>query len=102
MNRVTGLTTISIPAFQINGGIDIPEGATHARVFAVAALLDFNALTYVSEIKYATELDLTDGSVSAITLSPQGGSGGCPAPIRGSGYSVLHQHQQKQVGLHFK
>ncbi|MDF2188330.1 hypothetical protein [Paraflavitalea sp. CAU 1676] len=71
MNRVTGLTTISIPAFQINDGIDLPEGATYARIFAGAALLDFNALTYVSEIKYATELDLSDESVSAITLSPQ-------------------------------
>jgi len=41
------------------------------RIFAGAALLDFEALNYVSDVKYAAELDLTVDNVPAITLSPQ-------------------------------
>ena len=71
VNRATGQATLTIPAFRLGDGIDIPEGASHARIFAGAALLDFEALTYVSDIKYAAEIDLGVENVAAITLSPQ-------------------------------
>lgn len=71
INRVTGACNISIPGFAVKDGIAAAEGATHCRVMAGAALLNFDKQTYVSDIKYSVELALGDESAAAITLNPQ-------------------------------
>lgn len=71
IDRVSGLCTISIPGFVVKDGIAAAEGATHCRIMAGAASLNFDKQTYVSDIKFGVELALGDESAAAITLSPQ-------------------------------
>lgn len=71
VNRATGQVTITVPTFQVRDGFTIPLGATHARLVAGAALLDFDAGTHVSNVAYSTDLVLGEESVAAINLTPQ-------------------------------
>lgn len=69
-DRASGRAIISIPTFQVRDAIAVPEGATHCRIVAAVALLDFEKNAYVSDVKYSADLALNDGTVADITLSP--------------------------------
>lgn len=71
VNRQTGQVTIAVPAFQVRDGFSIPEGATHARLIAGVALLDFDKGVHFSNLQYSADMVLGEESVAALNLTAQ-------------------------------
>jgi hypothetical protein len=55
-NRVTGVMTITIPAFIPVKTIMIPDGATHFKLLSAAAAIDFENETYVTASTASAEI----------------------------------------------
>jgi hypothetical protein len=71
VNRQTGLCSINVAAFDTPQSVAVPEGATHYRLVAGAAELDFENEHYTSDFKTSADFPLGNSSNPGITISPQ-------------------------------
>jgi hypothetical protein len=68
IDRVTGELTIAIPSFIPAKSVAIPQGATHFRLVASGAEVDFETGNYVADVKTTAELPWNNNATAAINL----------------------------------
>lgn len=68
LNRVTGQSTVDVPAFVPANMIAAPAGSTHFRLVGGAAEIDFEAGTYVVDTKESAILPLSNIDTAPINL----------------------------------
>lgn len=68
INRVTGNTQVQVPAFDPRTLIVAPQGATHARIVAGGAVIDFEAQTHVATVSQSADIDLSLPGFAAFEL----------------------------------
>jgi len=71
VNRVTGATTITIPAFVPVKTIKAPDGATHFKVLGAAAAIDFANETFVTVNSTSASIAYGLQEAGEITLTQQ-------------------------------
>lgn len=69
IDRATGILLVEIPAFVPGNVISRPEGATHVRLKAAGAAIDFEAATYAVATSESAEIPLTQDLQQALQLS---------------------------------
>jgi hypothetical protein len=69
IDRVTGNLTLSIPMFNAAQMVSIPQGATHFKVHAGGAAIDFENNVMESKTDSSIYLDTTSTAVPAISLA---------------------------------
>jgi hypothetical protein len=69
IDRATGNTGVQIPAFDPRLLIAAPQGATHARIVAGGAVIDFENDTQVAAISQSADIDLSVVNQPAINLA---------------------------------
>ncbi|MCU7551959.1 hypothetical protein OCK74_22760 [Chitinophagaceae bacterium LB-8] len=68
LTRATGQATVDVPAFVPGNMIAAPAGATHFKVVAAAAEVDFEGNTYVVDTKETAMLPLDNMPTAPISL----------------------------------
>jgi hypothetical protein len=69
VNRASGVVDISIPPFIPTSSVIVPQGATHFKLVAGAAAIDFTAQSFVSANTQSAALPWDVTSTAQITLS---------------------------------
>lgn len=69
INRVTGICAVSIPPFIPSQMIAVPGGATHFKLTAGAASIDFEQNTFSSDSDASGDLVINDQLTTALILS---------------------------------
>lgn len=69
-NRATGEGTVTIPALVPEVSIAVPEMATHYRLFATAAVIDFAAGSIITDRVTTAALPWNEDEAPAVTLQP--------------------------------
>lgn len=69
IDRVAGTVVVTIPAFVPINMINAPAGATHFRIVAAGAAVDFENGTYEMEDSNSAVLELNSTATAALTLS---------------------------------
>ena len=69
IDRVAGELTVDIPAFIPMNMIAAPTGATHFRINAGGAEVDFNAGSYVNDVLHSAELPIDTVLTAPIALA---------------------------------
>jgi hypothetical protein len=69
INRATGILEVSIPSFSPLTSIVAPAGATHFKIVAAAAEINFEAGTYIDANTESTVLPWDAAPTAAITLT---------------------------------
>jgi hypothetical protein len=69
VNRTTGAVDISIPSFVPGSSVIVPQGATHFKLVAGAAAIDFKAQSFLSAATQSAALPWDVTPTTQITLS---------------------------------
>jgi hypothetical protein len=97
INRTTGVASISVPPFVPTDSLSVPLGATHFKLRAAGAEVDFDNETSVSDVAESGFLLIDSVPTSAMRLDVQV-SANSTLPI----YQVLGLHFYQVVnGVHY-
>ena len=69
INRLTGLITVDIPAFEPVNAIGSPSGATHYKLNMAASEIDFESGVFQTEVTTGGVLPIDANVVPAQTMS---------------------------------
>ena len=68
INRATGELSVNIPSFSPVNLVAAPSGATHFRIVSAGAEIDFEAESYVADVKATADLPWDGTATVAINL----------------------------------
>ena len=68
IDRATGAISLDIPSFVPMDSVNAPGGATHFKIVSAGALLDFDAQTYLSDLKESAPMVLNSTATAALTI----------------------------------
>lgn len=71
IDRATGRCTIDVPPFVLDEALTPPEGATHIRMAAAAASVDFERSLFISHQEASPDLSIAAGTTPRLLLQTQ-------------------------------